>query len=188
MYFDDRQWVTRYFVVRIGGPMTGASVLIPSGVVRSFDPGAQHLMVDLTRREVGNSLAAGCVLPVSKHFDAEFRWRAELLRAPIIPPRPAAQDAKSLPEPRDPQLRSSDAIRGYRIRAVDGDAGKVEDLVLSESDWRIRFLLIGTRRWWPGKKVLVRPQWIQALDWAAETIAVRLPRDIVRNSLAYRPE
>lgn len=185
--FDDRTWAIRHFVLRIGGPMTGARVAIGPEAVAALDRQARQLALRLSRQEVARSRPAGCVLPVSRHYDAEFRWRAELLEAPVIPPHPDAGDAQALPPPPDPHLRSSGAVRGYRIRARDGHIGHVDDFLLSPDDWRIAFLVVATRNWWPGKRVLLPPDRIEGFDWAAETLAVSLARESLRNAPAYRP-
>ena len=49
---------------------------------------------------------------------------------------------------------------GYYIEATDGDLGHVEDFIVDDETWEIRYMVIDTKNWWPGKKVLVSPEWI----------------------------
>lgn len=42
------------------------------------------LVAKLSHREIGKILPACCVLHVSRPYDAERRWRAEFLEAPIV--------------------------------------------------------------------------------------------------------
>jgi hypothetical protein len=44
-------------------------------------------------------------------------------------------------ESRDPNLRSARAVTGYGLRATDGDLGHVEDFLVDEQDWAIRYLV-----------------------------------------------
>jgi hypothetical protein len=87
----------------------------------------------------------------------------------------------------DPHLRSAAAVIGYHISATDGDIGHVEDFLLDEATWAIRYMVVDTRNWWPGKKVLVSPGWIADVDWDASTVGVEMSREQVRNSPEYDP-
>ena len=62
----------------------------------------------------------------------------------------------------NPHLRSSRAVTGYHIQATDGDIGHVEDFLVDDHSWAIRYMIVDTTNWWPGKKVLVAPAWIAA--------------------------
>ena len=63
-------------------------------------------------------------------------------------------------EANDVHLRSANKVTGYRIGATDGDIGHVEDFIIDDETWEIRYMVVDTQNWWPGKKVLVAPQWI----------------------------
>ena len=52
----------------------------------------------------------------------------------------------------DPHLRSTNNVSGYNIQAIDGEIGNVEDFIIDEETWAIRYLIINTRNWLPGKK------------------------------------
>jgi hypothetical protein len=68
--------------------------------------------------------------------------------------------------PDDVHLRSTQEVGTYHVAATDGDLGHVDDFILEDDSWTIRYLAIDTRNWLPGKKVLVSPQWISLIDWA----------------------
>ncbi|HEY0945081.1 MAG TPA: PRC-barrel domain-containing protein, partial [Opitutaceae bacterium] len=87
----------------------------------------------------------------------------------------------------DPHLRSAREVRGYHIEASDGSIGHVEDFLLDEQTWTIRYIIIDTRNWWPGRKVVVSPHWISAVRWADSTVAVALLRDEIKNAPEYDP-
>ena len=58
----------------------------------------------------------------------------------------------------DPHLRSAREVTGYHIQAVDGGIGHVQDFIVDDEDWGIRYMLVDTRNWLPGESVLVSPQ------------------------------
>jgi hypothetical protein len=43
------------------------------------------------------------------------------------------------------------------IGATDGEIGHVEDFLLDDESRAFRYLVVDTRNWWPGNKVLVAP-------------------------------
>jgi hypothetical protein len=91
----------------------------------------------------------------------------------------------------DPHLRSSKEVLGYRIQASDGEVGSLENLIVDDESWNIRYLVIniGVRSLpsLPGKKVLVAPAWIEAVAWEAKTVHVGLRRDTIQDSPSFDP-
>ena len=65
----------------------------------------------------------------------------------------------------DPHLRSAREVTGYAIQARDGDLGHVEDFIVDDESWVLRYMVVDTRNWWPGKHVLVSPRWIESVRW-----------------------
>ena len=85
-------------------------------------------------------------------------------------------------------MRSTCEVAGYRIQAEDGEIGHVEDFMIDDETWAIRYLIVDTRNWWPGKKVLVSPQWVERVNWSASKVFINLSREAVRQSPEYRME
>jgi hypothetical protein len=90
-------------------------------------------------------------------------------------------------EPEHPHLRASDEVCGYRIRARDDELGKVEDFIVDDRDWKVRYVVVDTRRWLPGKKVLLAPAWVDSIDWVGNEIAVDLDRETIESAPPYDP-
>jgi hypothetical protein len=40
----------------------------------------------------------------------------------------------------------------------DQEIGHVEEFIVDDESWEVRYLVIDTSNWWIGKKVLVAPQ------------------------------
>jgi hypothetical protein len=76
-------------------------------------------------------------------------------------------------------------VASYSIAATDGAIGQVEDLIVEDESWAIRYLAIDTRNWLPGKKVMISPQWIAKIDWAQAKVYVNLSRAGVEQSPTY---
>ena len=85
-------------------------------------------------------------------------------------------------------LRSMKDVTGYSIQATDGEIGHVDDFVVDEDSWTIRYMIASTRNWWPGKKVLISPQWIANVDWKNSNLYVNLSRQAIKSGPEYDPE
>jgi hypothetical protein len=64
----------------------------------------------------------------------------------------------------------------------------VEDFILEDANWMIRYLLVGTGLWLPGKRVLVAPPWIQSVSWERSAVTVDLPRESIKRAREFDPE
>jgi hypothetical protein len=206
LFFDDQRWQVRYIVVGTGSWMEGREVLISPAAVRRVGGGERpHVLeVGLTRQQVERSPAVNTQQPVSREHEAAliqyYQWPMYWAAAgmpdaglglPIAPlamsaPLPAIADrsagavAEAVQE--DYHLRSVRAVRNHHIEARDGGVGHVEDFLVEDTDWSVRALVIDTRNWWPGKQVLIAPDWIDRVGWVEARVFVGLPREAIKSS------
>jgi hypothetical protein len=82
----------------------------------------------------------------------------------------------------DVHLRNTQEVTSYHIAATDGEIGHAEDFIVEDDNWAIRYLVIDTRNWLPGKKVLVSPPWISLIEWAQGKVHLHLSRNAVEQS------
>lgn len=85
----------------------------------------------------------------------------------------------------DGVVHSTHEATGYSLEATDGSIGHVEDFLFEDTGWTIQFLVVDTRNWLPGRKVLISPDWIRQVVWGESRIVVDLSRDAVRASPEY---
>jgi sporulation protein YlmC with PRC-barrel domain len=188
--FDDEDWVARYFVVDTSTWLPGRQVLISPASIERFSPSERAVYLNLTRNQIENSPSIDAAQPISREQETSladyYGWPSywSILTGRTHPAlgKATAQVAT------ETHLRSANDLVGYYLHASDGDLGHVYDLVIEEFTWTIRYLAIDTRNWWPGKKVLVAPAWIEEVDWAHVTVRVDLTRQAIRSSPEYHPE
>jgi len=200
LYLDDRSWHVRYLVVNTGGWLLGRAVLIAPISVRDIDDAERALRVNLTRAEIEQSPPIDRVTPVSRayeqayyrHFRLAPYW--DILPGPgrtavpypgTVPP--AVETAAPPAEPEHPHLRSATELAGYAIRARDGDIGHVEDVVIDDEEWVVRYMEVDTRKWLSGKKVLAQIGRIDDISWTDRSVTVSLPRRAIESAPAYNP-
>jgi sporulation protein YlmC with PRC-barrel domain len=87
----------------------------------------------------------------------------------------------------DPHLRSAKAIIGYQIQASDEAIGHVIDFVLDDETWVIQHLVVDTRHWVSGKRVMISPNQIRRISWDESKVNVDLTQEAVLASPVFEP-
>jgi hypothetical protein len=85
-------------------------------------------------------------------------------------------------------LRSMNEVSGYAIQATDGEIGHVDDFIVDDEPWIIRYIVVDTRNFWPGKKILVAPPWIAKVDWQNSNLYVNLSRETIKSAPPFDPD
>ena len=130
--------------------------------------------------------------PIFSHFQWAPYWEpgpTEWASSVPYPETPPLLIDTTLPAdaPKNPHLRSSSEITGYDIQATNGAIGHVEDLVVDDETWTVRYIEVDTRNWLPGKKVLLQMMRIDHISWADRSVAVMLARQAIESAPAYDP-
>jgi len=73
-------------------------------------------------------------------------------------------------------------MRGFHIVATDGGIGHVDDFLVDEATWEVRYLVVDTSNWIGGKSVLISATVINGIDSPSKEIRVALTRDEVEHS------
>jgi len=196
LYFDDETWAIRYLVVDTGGWLSGRRVLISPLAIDNIDWPSRRLDVALTKKQVESSPDIDARKPVSRQHETTYAkyygysnyWGsvapyAAGLAIPIPPPE--AMTGKLPRAPVDSHLRSTEAVTSYRVEATDGEIGHIAGFVVDEDTWAIRYVEVATRNWWPGKKVLLSPAWIERVSWEDSKVYVGLRRDTIKDAPNY---
>jgi hypothetical protein len=56
-------------------------------------------------------------------------------------------------------------VTGYSVASPDGVVGRIDDFILDDESWVIRYVVVDTRKYLPGGDVLVAPDWFVGFDW-----------------------
>lgn len=175
LYFDDDTWTVRYVVVQTGNWLGDHRVLITPRRVDRVARDHKIIETNLTRAEVKASPPADSDKPVSECMEIIFR-------PTYFAPPP--YELERCDENADVHLRSTKEVDGYKVAASDGDIGHVVDFIVDDTDWVIRYLVVDTRDLWPGKHVLVSPEWVEEVDWNTHRVSV----SVRRAAIQYAPE
>jgi uncharacterized protein YrrD len=204
-YFDDHYWTIRYLIANTGNWLTGQQVLLSPYAVTAVVKEQHHININLTKQQIESSPSLSSDKPVSQQFELDYygyygwpmywggfyMWGAYPYPYPRQEPdrekwdeNTSSSDQGGDPE-WDPHLRSTREVTGYHVQATDGEIGHIEDFIIDDETWAIRYLIVDTQNWWPGKKILLAPQWIDRMSWNEAKIFVNLPRESIKQAPAY---
>ena len=166
-------------------------------------PSTLQLSVNLTRAQIAGGPHAHEDQPVTKDMEAllydyygsDPYWGASHFGGAMpngelrIVEDAARRNADAQVPPVDgaDHLHGVASITGYHVHALEGDIGHVENVLADDANWEIRYLVVATRNWWPGKVVQLSPYAVKDIDWFGRSINMNVSRDQVRSAPAWDP-
>jgi hypothetical protein len=208
LLFEDFDWTAKWLVVDTGNWLSGRTVLLPLSALGRPDVASRQFPVKLTMQQVKDSPGINTDMPVSRRMEADvynyYGWnpywgggffpisnaRATPLVAPLYSSGPGTRDpsgSDTQPNAGDPHLRSIAAVTGHHIHASDGEIGHVEDFLVDDAGWIIRYFIVDTKNWWPGEKVLISPRSVREIDWTDKKIHLDVDRQTVKAAPPFNP-
>jgi hypothetical protein len=176
-YFDDDTWKVRHFVVNTGSWLFGREVLVASDHFGELDPSRAVIDLDLTREQVGELPPLDVTNPLPSEDEREVR--GAISDAPD--PHRAAEHG-----PGNPHLRSaSELMSGYTLHAPDGEIGRVDDLILDDEEWSVRYLIVHTGPWFLGKDALLPLFCIEQISYGEAEVFIDVSRATIKNAPPY---
>jgi hypothetical protein len=212
LLFNDATWLVRWLVVDTGGWLSGRKVLLPPSALANVNHIGRQFSVRLTKQQVKDCPDIETDRPVSRQSEASiydyYGWSpywgagsylgivgygggmvgASVLSRPspeLMQRERELDDAQR--EKDDPALRSIEEVTGYHVHASDGEIGHVADFLVEDDDWSIHYLVVDTKNWWPGQKVLISPLSVRTIEWDDRLVNLGADRQKIKDSPAYDP-
>jgi len=193
---DDEHWVVRYLIVETSGFLDGRRVLISPISFREVDWPTKRFHLALTMDKIKNSPSVNTDKPVIRQHELDYYghyryphyWGSSWMWGNGDTPGSLTNgewneaSAKHSAEFGDVHLRSANELGGYHIQGSDEPIGHVEDLIVDDETWAIRYLVISTNNWLFGRKVLVSPHWATRVSWDERNVYVAMSRQSIMDS------
>ena len=103
----------------------------------------------------------------------------ELHRSPSV-------DAET-PAANGVHLRTIEDVCGSQVHGVDNTIGRLEDLIIDDDTWRVRYVVVDTINLMMGKQVLIATAWITGANWSEGDVHVGLSRESIKKSPGWNP-
>ncbi|MFP4396253.1 MAG: PRC-barrel domain-containing protein [Anaerolineales bacterium] len=150
LWFKEQDWTIRYIICQ---PSTAQNKPSSDGLILSIDlitppdPSRRCLPIAIRQQQTAH------LSRVDLRHATTFAIIAENLR-----------------------VRSARRLIGYRVQSERGEqVGEIEDFVVEDTDWRIRYLLVDTHNWLPFKRILVAPHWLKSISWEKKRLRAEIP-------------
>lgn len=195
--FDQNTWEIRYMVDDTGKWLPGRRVLLYADALGHPVWESKAVPVDLSQNTIENSPHIDTHAPVSRQKEAElfsyYNWdpywamtAPEALPPYIIPPKmPGGDHPPSHQE--ESHLRSVDEILGYTVFSQEDEAGKIDDLIVEEEDWLIRFLVVDRAGLLRSETVMMPTSWVHSIDWAMKAIQLHTTEQEIQQCPEFDP-
>ncbi len=195
--FDDERWTVRYLVVETEGYLDGREVLISPIAFREVTWSEHRFHLALTVDRIKHSPRVDSHKPVSRQHEHAYHryyqypaywgytgaWGVGaypgLLAANALSAESADHHDESVD---DVHLRSVREVHGYHVQGSDDGVGHVHDFIVDDETWAVRYLVIDTSNWWHGKKVLMSPAWVDAINWPERKVHIAMTRKELKAS------
>lgn len=79
-------------------------------------------------------------------------------------------------------LRSLKHLYGSKLGATDGEIGHVKDFYFDDQAWAVRYVVVDSGSWLPGRQVLLSPHSLACLDPVENVLRVDLTRKQIEDS------
>jgi hypothetical protein len=199
LYFDDRFWAIRYLVAKTGTWLNDRRVLISPYALDGVATAEEQVFVLLNKKQIEESPSVDTDKPVSRQYETMYNgyygypayWTGPYMwggYSGFSRDRAMWGSTPSEPVGGDRHLRSTREVTGYHLLALDGEIGHVVDFIIDDETWAIRYLVVATKNWWPGKKVLLSPNWIENVSWEEREVSVGLSRETIKAAPEFTDE
>lgn len=199
--FDGDSWVVRYLIVRTNGAIQGQEVVISPTSFLKIAEGALRFNVALTKERVKCSPPFDPLLPFSREFEGKLfqyygyqphwgfagHWGPGAYPDPLATSKENAKLTGHSDGSTGVHLRNARELRGYHVVGTDEEIGHVEDFIVEDATWEVRYLVVDTSNWWFGEKVLVSPRWVKHISWEDKLVYVDMTRHAIQNSPPWKP-
>ena len=207
LYFDDDAWVIRYFIVSTHNWLFKREVLISPIALEKPDWLNKIIPVNLSQEQLDHSPDISAHEPVSRQQEIQYfgyygypiywggsgLWGEGLYPGGLMPDTDNineqlnAEQAKAYSNSQeiDPHLRSWEKVKGFVVIGSDGEIGHIQDLLIDELTYAVRYVIVRANDWWIGHDILVVPQWFHDIKWTDSSVKVDHTRAEVKGAPLY---
>lgn len=196
LYVEDGFWFVRYLVVSSGSWLNQHEVLLLPDIIAEAETTSGQLHIKLTEQQLLDSPPRERHLPISRQYEEQladhYGWArywlpATLLgsgHAPTLPATTAGAKPLNPSDRNEPVLRSLNELLSYELRTKPGETLPLADMVLSTSNWQLRYLLV------PEEGVGDRPvslDFVSHCSWEERAIQLSLTPAQIQQQEPYLP-
>ena len=191
---DDRNWIVRYVIGDTRKWLPARKVLLPPSKVKEPDFSRRRLPLKLTKEQIKGSP------PLEEHENPsrqyEVMWfdyyglseywldedKIGMTENPTAIAIAEQETATANEGQKESHFFSVAEMIGSSIAAADGDIGHLADFLVDLKAWKLRYAVVDTRNWLPGRQVCVAMSCVEWVDQAKDRVGIALSKEMIKNS------
>jgi hypothetical protein len=203
-YFEKDRWMVPLISIKTGPWLFGRNVLLAPDFIERIQTRQHRIEIDISKQEVLQHETVEQEKAIARKNEDEARnyygwplfWGYVPGPDPYYPVMGINQfqfpgvAAEYTPEPKDVvlhppvgQLKDGEEILGFKVQAIDGEIGYVQDLMIDLEKWTVSYLIVETGSWFYHDRVAISTQWVRdILD-----LDVQLDVDLMRETIEQSP-
>lgn len=184
---DDERWLVRHLVLKSSDSF-GSSILLSPMAFEKADWTNRRFHVALSLAEVKHCPRIETDPPVALQYERGGPYENEPYSRGFVGlwgqgPYPgllegaaAERDTASSKNGGDAHLRSAKELRGYTMHNEDSSLGSVEDFLVDDATWQVRYVVVDAGAAWSRERVFIGTGDVRRISWTQKTMFVqRLP-------------
>ncbi|MBU2583313.1 MAG: PRC-barrel domain-containing protein [Alphaproteobacteria bacterium] len=164
-YFDDRSWKVRFILIDTDGMFGDNLIMVEPHDIGELRFPEETIVLKMTRSTIEESGGQAMFATASAKGDTSA-GAAELPSNGLV-------------------LRSARQIASFEVTCEDGKIGYVHGLLIETTNWSVRYLIVDTGHWLPGKLVLLSPLAVDRIDWEDQVVTTDVTEVGVKNCPPY---
>ncbi len=173
LLFDDRTWRVRHLVVRPRHLFHREEVLLTPEQIddAAWSTGVLHTPLSTTGVMAAPRLLSNP--PVAKQGELKalrmIAWEAYWT---------GLFDRET--DFGDPHLRNTRAVTGHRVYGLDSEVGFIDNFIVDDQDWTIRYLVVRLGKRQDSRRVMVDPHLVDSISWETHGVWIHLPKESIQ--------
>lgn len=188
---DEQGWFLRYLVVETGRWLSNRRSLVSPLSLSKAEWTSRRLVLEGTREQIRQApaLAAAGPAPHEHAMELSRHYGSSSSGFGALPPVGEATEVPELSPapPPNQSLHCLTEVLGFALTATDGSVGHVEDFIVDDDTWTLPYLVVDSRSWLSGRKVLVASEHVGEIDWVERQVNVLLPTWEIEESPEFDP-
>ncbi|MBN1855258.1 MAG: hypothetical protein JW829_21175 [Pirellulales bacterium] len=181
LLFDDRSWTISYVVIRIGSWHTRPQVLVRPRDITDINLASRRVCLGLSESQLkaAPSLESNPPVALQKYRESQRYLAWDAYWGGVF---------RKIPDDGDPHLRNTRAVTGHHMFGLDSDAGRVDNFVIDDSMWQIRYLVVRIGKHRDAKRVMIEPRWVDSIVWEERGIHLHLSKTDIEHCGEFIPK
>ena len=170
-FFDERDWTIKYLIADTGMRFAGRTVLVSADAFCAPEWGREKFIVSLSREQVETSPDIDVYKPIMpvewERLHTHYGWTATHF----------GDKSFVRCEKGGHVLQEIMKLVGYHVQGNDGIAGTVDDFIVDDENWKIRYIVVGVKHGLMAKTTLVSPDWVGRINYDEGNVNLDMTAD-----------